>query len=136
MTDPPNPVHIMSYSGARGNASQVHQLVGMRGLMSDPQGQMIDLLIQSNLYEGLSLTEYTLSCYGACKGVVDTAVQTSDAGYLTRRLVEVVQHIVVHRTDCGSTRGISVRLRKGMMERIFIQMLIGCILANDVYLGL
>ncbi|RZC81611.1 hypothetical protein C5167_044175 [Papaver somniferum] len=82
-----------------GNASQVHQLVGMRGLMSDPQGQMIDLPIQSNLREGLSLTEYIISCYGARKGVVDTAVRTSDAGYLTRRLVEVVQHIVVRRTD-------------------------------------
>nr|YP_010167202.1 RNA polymerase beta'' subunit [Nymphaea rubra]QRW37185.1 RNA polymerase beta'' subunit [Nymphaea rubra] len=136
MTDPSNPVHIMSYSGARGNASQVHQLVGMRGLMSDPQGQMIDLPIQSNLREGLSLTEYTISCYGARKGVVDTAVRTSDAGYLTRRLVEVVQHIVVRRTDCGSTRGISVSLRKGMTERIFIQTLIGRVLANDVYLGL
>ncbi|KAG9438487.1 hypothetical protein H6P81_021568 [Aristolochia fimbriata] len=90
--------------GARGNASQVHQLVGMRGLMSDPQGQMIDLPIQSNLREGLSLTEYIISCYGARKGVVDTAVRTSDAGYLTRRLVEVVQHIVVRRTDCGTIR--------------------------------
>ncbi|KAK6771032.1 hypothetical protein RDI58_031721 [Solanum bulbocastanum] len=104
MTDPFNPVHIMSFSGARGNASQVHQLVGMRGLMSDPQGQMIDLPIQSNLREGLSLTEYIISCYGARKGVVDTAVRTSDAGYLTRRLVEVVQHIVVRRTDCGTAR--------------------------------
>ncbi|CAN6446916.1 unnamed protein product [Victoria cruziana] len=113
MTDPSNPVHIMSYSGARGNASQVHQLVGMRGLMSDLQGQMIDLLIQSNLCKGLSLTEYTISCYGA-----------------------LVQHIVVHRTDCGSTRDIFVSLRKGMTEMIFIQMLIGRILANDVYLGL
>lgn len=69
MTDPLNPVHIMSFSGARGNVSQVHQLVGMRGLMSDPQGQMIDLPIQSNLREGLSLTEYIISCYGARKGV-------------------------------------------------------------------
>ena len=107
MTDPFNPVHMMSFSGARGNASQVHQLVGMRGLMSDPQGQMIDLPIQSNFREGLSLTEYIISCYGARKGVVDTAIRTSDAGYLTRRLVEVVQHIVVRRTDCGTVRGIS-----------------------------
>ncbi|KAG6633188.1 hypothetical protein CIPAW_12G031000 [Carya illinoinensis] len=112
MTDPFNPVHIMSFSGARGNASQVHQLVGMRGLI--------------NLREGLSLTEYIISCYGARKGVVDTAVRTSDVGYLTRRLVEVVQHIVVHRTDCGTIRGISVSPRNGMMpERIFIQTLIG-----------
>nr|UQW85878.1 RNA polymerase beta'' subunit [Spyridium lawrencei] len=136
MTDPFNPVHIMSFSGARGNASQVHQLVGMRGLMSDPQGQMIDLPIQSNLREGLSLTEYIISCYGARKGVVDTAVRTSDAGYLTRRLVEVVQHIVVRRTDCGTTQGISVSPRNGMMpERIFIQTLIGRVLADDIYIG-
>nr|YP_009436229.1 RNA polymerase beta'' subunit [Cyphia banksiana]ATG26407.1 RNA polymerase beta'' subunit [Cyphia banksiana] len=138
MTDPFNPVHIMSFSGARGNASQVHQLVGMRGLMSDPQGQMIDLPIQSNLREGLSLTEYIISCYGARKGVVDTAVRTSDAGYLTRRLVEVVQHIVVRRTDCGTVRGISVspRTRNGVMqERIFIQTLIGRVLADDIYIG-
>nr|YP_010699341.1 RNA polymerase beta'' subunit [Marmoritis complanata]WCH62012.1 RNA polymerase beta'' subunit [Marmoritis complanata] len=136
MTDPFNPVHIMSFSGARGNASQVHQLVGMRGLMSDPQGQMIDLPIQSNLREGLSLTEYIISCYGARKGVVDTAVRTSDAGYLTRRLVEVVQHIVVRRRDCGTVRGISVSPRNGMMpERIFIQTLIGRVLADDIYMG-
>uniref|UniRef100_UPI0030E414D2 RNA polymerase beta'' subunit n=1 Tax=Ceratocephala orthoceras TaxID=286838 RepID=UPI0030E414D2 len=136
MTDPSNPVHIMSFSGARGNASQVHQLVGMRGLMSDPQGQMIDLPIQSNLREGLSLTEYIISCYGARKGVVDTAVRTSDAGYLTRRLVEVVQHIVVRRTDCGTTRGISVSPQNGMIpERIFIQTLIGRVLADDLYIG-
>nr|QYC94866.1 RNA polymerase beta'' subunit [Pistacia chinensis] len=135
MTDPFNPVHIMSFSGARGNASQVHQLVGMRGLMSDPQGQMIDLPIQSNLREGLSLTEYIISCYGARKGVVDTAVRTSDAGYLTRRLVEVVQHIVVRRTDCGTLRGISVSPQK-MSERVFSQILIGRVLADDIYMGL
>nr|YP_010401545.1 RNA polymerase beta'' subunit [Arisaema heterophyllum]QZI85498.1 RNA polymerase beta'' subunit [Arisaema heterophyllum]UQT69233.1 RNA polymerase beta'' subunit [Arisaema heterophyllum] len=136
MTDPSNPVYLMSFSGARGNASQVHQLVGMRGLMSDPQGQMIDLPIQSNLREGLSLTEYIISCYGARKGVVDTAVRTSDAGYLTRRLVEVVQHIIVRRTDCGTIRSISVSPRNGMTERIFIQTLIGRVLADDIYIGL
>ena len=136
MTDPFNPVHIMSFSGARGNPSQVHQLVGMRGLMSDPQGQMIDLPIQSNLREGLSLTEYIISCYGARKGVVDTAVRTSDAGYLTRRLVEVVQHIVVRRVDCGTIQGISVNTRNRMMpERILIQTLIGRVLADDIYIG-
>nr|YP_010572283.1 RNA polymerase beta'' subunit [Phedimus ellacombeanus]UZH33810.1 RNA polymerase beta'' subunit [Phedimus ellacombeanus] len=136
MTDPFNPVHIMSFSGARGNVSQVHQLVGMRGLMSDPQGQMIDLPIQSNLREGLSLTEYIISCYGARKGVVDTAVRTSDAGYLTRRLVEVVQHIVVRRTDCGTTKGFSVSPLNGMMsEKVFIQTLIGRVLADDIYMG-
>nr|YP_009539660.1 RNA polymerase beta subunit [Dracaena cochinchinensis]YP_010042915.1 RNA polymerase beta'' subunit [Dracaena fragrans]AYF57808.1 RNA polymerase beta subunit [Dracaena cochinchinensis]QPC56647.1 RNA polymerase beta'' subunit [Dracaena fragrans] len=136
MTDPSNPVHLMSFSGARGNASQVHQLVGMRGLMSDPQGQMIDLPIQSNLSEGLSLTEYIISCYGARKGVVDTAVRTSDAGYLTRRLVEVVQHIIVRRTDCGTIRAISVSPRNGVTEKIFAQTLIGRVLADDIYMGI
>ncbi|KAH7650674.1 DNA-directed RNA polymerase protein, partial [Dioscorea alata] len=120
----------------RGNASQVHQLVGMRGLMSDPQGQMIDLPIQSNLRKGLSLTEYIISCYGARKGVVDTAVRTSDAGYLTRRLVEVVQHIIVRRMDCGTIRSISVSPRKGMTENFFVQTLIGRVLADDIYMSL
>nr|QUB01910.1 RNA polymerase beta' subunit [Commelina communis] len=135
MTDPYNPVYLMSFSGARGNASQIHQLVGMRGLMSDPQGQMIDLPIQSNLREGLSLTEYIISCYGARKGVVDTAVRTSDAGYLTRRLVEVVQHIIVRRTDCGTIKSISVSPQNGMTENIFVQTLVGRVLADDIYIG-
>nr|YP_010712775.1 RNA polymerase beta'' subunit [Corydalis raddeana]UGO88912.1 RNA polymerase beta'' subunit [Corydalis pauciovulata]WDA93520.1 RNA polymerase beta'' subunit [Corydalis raddeana]WJZ51922.1 RNA polymerase beta'' subunit [Corydalis pauciovulata] len=136
MTDPLNPVHIMSFSGARGSGSQVHQLIGMRGLMTDPQGQMIELPIQSNFREGLSLTEYIISCYGARKGVVDTAVRTADAGYLTRRLVEVVQHIIVRRTDCGTIRGMSVNPREGMMtERILIQTLMGRVLADNIYKG-
>src|ERR1044072_6591451 len=136
MTDPFNPVYIMSFSGARGNVSQVHPLVGMRGLMSDPQGQMIDLPIQSNLRGGLSLTEYIISCYCARIGVADPAVLASDAGYLTRRLVEVVQHIVVRRTDCGTIRGTSVNTRNGMMpESILIQTLIGRVVADDIYIG-
>nr|YP_010007543.1 RNA polymerase beta'' subunit [Passiflora capsularis]QNR06386.1 RNA polymerase beta'' subunit [Passiflora capsularis] len=136
MTEPFNPVYIMSFSGARGNAFQVHQLVGMRGLILDAQGQMIDLAIQNNLREGLSLTEYIISCYGARKGVVDTAVRTADAGYLTRRLVEVVQHIVVRGTDCGTTRGTPVSPRNGMMpEGIFIQTLIGRVLSDNLYIG-
>ena len=136
MTDPSNPVYLMSFSGARGNASQVHQLVGMRGLMSDPQGQMIDLPIQSNFREGLSLTEYIISCYGARKGVVDTAIRTADAGYLTRRLVEVVQHMIVRRRDCGTVQGISVSSQNGMTETIFVQTLVGRVLADDIYIGL
>nr|YP_010290532.1 RNA polymerase beta'' subunit [Centrolepis aristata]ULQ64477.1 RNA polymerase beta'' subunit [Centrolepis aristata] len=135
MTDPFNPVYLMSFSGARGNASQVHQLIGMRGLMTDPQGQMMDFPIQSNLREGLSLTEYIISCYGARKGVVDTAVRTADAGYLTRRLVEVVQHIVVRRKDCGTIRSISVDPQNGMTEKKFVQTLIGRVLADDIYSG-
>jgi DNA-directed RNA polymerase subunit beta' len=135
ITDPSNPVYLMSFSGARGNASQVHQFVGMRGLMADPQGQMIDLPIQSNLREGLSLTEYIISCYGAQKGVVDTVVRTADVGYLTRRLVEVVQHIIVRRRDCGIIQGISVSPQNGMTEKKIVQTLIGRVLAYDIYIG-
>nr|QWW93256.1 RNA polymerase beta'' subunit [Hattoria yakushimensis] len=133
MTDPSNPVHMMSFSGARGSVSQVHQLVGMRGLMSDPQGQIIDLPIQSNFREGLSLTEYIISCYGARKGVVDTAVRTSDAGYLTRRLVEVVQRIVVRKIDCGSIYGILVENIQ-IKKNFFQQKLIGRLLAENIYI--
>nr|YP_009113666.1 RNA polymerase beta subunit-2 [Ceratozamia hildae]AFM54210.1 RpoC2 [Ceratozamia hildae]AFR13844.1 RNA polymerase beta subunit-2 [Ceratozamia hildae]BAR93451.1 RNA polymerase beta subunit-2 [Ceratozamia hildae] len=139
MTDPFNPVHMMSFSGSRGSTSQVHQLVGMRGLVSDPQGQIVDLPIQSNFREGLSLTEYIISCYGARKGVVDTAVRTSDAGYLTRRLVEVVQHVVVRKTDCGTLQGIFVNLIQGrerIKNRIVPQTLIGRVLADDVYINM
>nr|YP_010033293.1 RNA polymerase beta'' subunit [Diplophyllum taxifolium]QOW40215.1 RNA polymerase beta'' subunit [Diplophyllum taxifolium] len=134
MTDPSNPVHMMSFSGARGSVSQVHQLVGMRGLMSDPQGQIIDLPIQSNFREGLSLTEYIISCYGARKGVVDTAVRTSDAGYLTRRLVEVVQRIVVRKKDCGSIYGILVNNIQ-VKKHFFQQKLIGRLLAENIYIN-
>nr|YP_009668292.1 RNA polymerase beta' subunit [Scapania ciliata]QCW59068.1 RNA polymerase beta' subunit [Scapania ciliata] len=134
MTDPSNPVHMMSFSGARGSVSQVHQLVGMRGLMSDPQGQIIDLPIQSNFREGLSLTEYIISCYGARKGVVDTAVRTSDAGYLTRRLVEVVQRIVVRKKDCGSIYGILVNNAQ-VKKNFFQQNLIGRLFAENIYLN-
>nr|QWW93171.1 RNA polymerase beta'' subunit [Lunularia cruciata] len=134
ITDPLNPVHMMSFSGARGSTSQVHQLVGMRGLMSDPQGQIIDLPIQSNFREGLSLTEYIISCYGARKGVVDTAVRTSDAGYLTRRLVEVVQHIVVRKVDCGTLYGINLH-NLSEKKSNFEQKLIGRVLAENIYIN-
>nr|BDA97216.1 RNA polymerase beta'' subunit [Cryptomonas borealis] len=113
-TDPLNPVYIMAFSGARGNISQVKQLVGMRGLMSDPQGQIIDLPIKSNFREGLTVTEYVISCYGARKGLVDTALRTADSGYLTRRLVDVAQEIIVREVDCKTKRGIMLR---NMMEK-------------------
>nr|QBK36420.1 RNA polymerase beta subunit-2 [Pseudotaxus chienii] len=140
MTDPLNPVHMMSFSGARGSTSQVHQLVGMRGLMSDPHGKIVDLPIQGNFREGLSLTEYIISCYGARKGVVDTSIRTADAGYLTRRLVEVVQHIVVRKTDCGTIQGLFVSLiqdREVIKNKIVLQTqtLIGRVLADDIYIN-
>lgn len=106
-SDPLNPLYIMAFSGARGNISQVRQLVGMRGLMADPQGQIIDLPIRSNFREGLNVTEYIISSYGARKGLVDTALRTADSGYLTRRLVDVAQDIIIREEDCGSIEGIS-----------------------------
>jgi DNA-directed RNA polymerase subunit beta' len=104
-----NPVYMMAFSGARGNISQVRQLVGMRGLMADAQGQIIDLPIKSNFREGLSVTEYIISSYGARKGLVDTALKTADSGYLTRRLVDVAQDVIIQEADCGTTNGILVQ---------------------------
>ena len=106
-SDPLNPLYIMAFSGARGNISQVRQLVGMRGLMADPQGQIIDLPIKSNFREGLKVTEYVISSYGARKGLVDTALRTADSGYLTRRLVDVAQDIIVRDEDCLTTDSLS-----------------------------
>tara|TARA_B100000683_G_scaffold8301_1_gene9050 strand:- start:9057 stop:12851 length:3795 start_codon:yes stop_codon:yes gene_type:complete len=105
-SDPFNSLYIMAFSGARGNISQVRQLVGMRGLMADPQGQIIDLPIQSNFREGLTVTEYIISSYGARKGLVDTALRTADSGYLTRRLVDVAQDIIVRENDCQTHEGL------------------------------
>ena len=105
-TDPLNSVYIMAFSGARGNLSQVRQLVGMRGLMSDPSGRIIDRAIGTNFREGLSITDYIISSYGARKGLVDTAIKTADSGYLTRRLVEVAQSIIISELDCKTERGV------------------------------
>ena len=104
-----NPVYMMAFSGARGNISQVSQLVGMRGLMADAQGQIIDLPIKSNFKEGLSVTEYIISSYGARKGLVDTALKTADSGYLTRRLVDVAQDVIIRDTDCHTDKFITMR---------------------------
>jgi DNA-directed RNA polymerase beta' subunit len=105
--DPLNPVYMMAFSGARGNLSQVRQLVGMRGLMSDPSGQIIDSPIKTNFREGLSITDYVISSYGARKGIVDTALKTADSGYLTRRLVDVAQHVIIREFDCKTKNGVS-----------------------------
>nr|YP_010932864.1 RNA polymerase beta'' subunit [Klebsormidium mucosum]WKT07101.1 RNA polymerase beta'' subunit [Klebsormidium mucosum] len=142
--DPFNPIFMMAFSGARGNWSQVHQLLGMRGLMSDPQGQIIDLPIRSNFREGLSLTEYIISCYGARKGVVDTAVRTATSGYLTRRLVDVAQHVIVRSSDCHTSQGFWTQaLREAKQRRtssnsfrrtylLLEQRLVGRVLAQDI----
>ncbi|WP_320666930.1 DNA-directed RNA polymerase subunit beta' [Prochlorococcus sp. MIT 1307] len=111
--DPLNSVWMMANSGARGNMSQVRQLVGMRGLMANPQGEIIDLPIRTNFREGLTVTEYVISSYGARKGLVDTALRTADSGYLTRRLVDVAQDVIVREEDCGTTRAILVKAEDG-----------------------
>jgi DNA-directed RNA polymerase subunit beta' len=98
--DPLNSVYIMAFSGARGNLSQVRQLVGMRGLMSDPSGEIMNLPIKKNFREGLTITDYLMSGYGARKGIVDTALKTANSGYLTRRLVDVAQDILIREKDC------------------------------------
>jgi hypothetical protein len=110
--DPTNNLYIMSFSGARGNMSQVRQLVGMRGLMSDQEGKIIDLPIQTNFREGLSSIDYIISSYGARKGIVDTALKTADSGYLTRRLIYIAQDLVIREENCKTKEGIIVELQK------------------------
>ena len=122
-----NPVYMMAFSGARGNVSQVRQLVAMRGLMADPQGAILEFPIQSNFREGLTITEYLISCYGARKGLVDTALRTATSGYLTRRLVDSAQHAVIAMIDCGTDRGIILEghsLEKRVLGRVLAESLI------------
>ncbi|SKB13600.1 DNA-directed RNA polymerase subunit beta' [Planktothrix sp. PCC 11201] len=133
-SNPLNSVYMMAFSGARGNISQVRQLVGMRGLMADPQGEIIDLPIKTNFREGLTVTEYIISSYGARKGLVDTALRTADSGYLTRRLVDVSQDVILREIDCGTSKGIWTRsMTDG--ERVLIPIkdrLMGRVLGEDV----
>jgi len=103
-----NNIYIMAISGARGNTSQISQLAGMRGLMADPSGRIIDVPIRSSFREGLDVLEYFLSTHGARKGLADTALRTADSGYLTRRLVDVSQDVIVREDDCGTEEGIYV----------------------------
>lgn len=110
--DPLNSVYIMAFSGARGNLSQVRQLVGMRGLMSDPSGEIMKLPIKKNFREGLTITDYLMSGYGARKGIVDTALKTANSGYLTRRLIDVAQDILIREKDCLTTHSFLIVLDK------------------------
>ncbi len=103
-----NPLDMMVDSGARGNAQQIRQIAGMKGLVSNPRGEMIPRPIKSSFREGLSVLEYFISTHGARKGLADTALRTADSGYLTRRLVDVAQELIVREEDCGTTRGIWV----------------------------
>ena len=129
-----NPVYMMAFSGARGNLSQVSQLVGMRGLMADAQGQIIDLPIKANFKEGLSVTEYIISSYGARKGLVDTALKTADSGYLTRRLVDVAQDVIIRADDCHTTKSINMKpITNGDAVIVpLIDRLLGRTIAEDI----
>jgi DNA-directed RNA polymerase subunit beta' len=99
-----NPIYMMADSGARGSAQQMRQLAGMRGLMAKPSGEIIETPITSNFREGLSVLQYFISTHGARKGLADTALKTANSGYLTRRLVDVSQDVVIRIDDCGTTR--------------------------------
>ncbi|KQL52115.1 DNA-directed RNA polymerase subunit beta' [Heyndrickxia shackletonii] len=116
--DPRNPIFMMSDSGARGNASNFTQLAGMRGLMANPAGRIIELPIKSSFREGLTVLEYFISTHGARKGLADTALKTADSGYLTRRLVDVAQDVIVREDDCGTDRGLLVGALKEGTEII------------------
>jgi DNA-directed RNA polymerase subunit beta' len=107
--DKNNNIYIMAISGARGNISQISQLAGMRGLMADPSGKILDIPIRSSFREGLNVTEFFISTHGARKGLADTAIRTADSGYLTRRLVDVAQDVIIREADCGTEEGITVR---------------------------
>ena len=125
-----NPIYMMAYSGARGNIKQIRQLAGMRGLMADPQGEIIDRPIKANFREGLTVLEYFVSTHGSRKGMADTALRTADSGYLTRRLVDVAQDVIVHEEDCGTSDGVDTPVLndKGALDIN----LVGRCLAEDV----
>jgi DNA-directed RNA polymerase subunit beta' len=120
--NPLNPVFMMATSGARGSIAQVKQLGGMRGLMSDPSGRILEIPVKASLKEGLTVLEYFISTHGARKGLADTALRTADSGYLTRRLVDVAQDVIIREEDCGTTHGITVsdiRVGKEIIEPIY-----------------
>jgi len=103
-----NPIYMMAASGARGNMTQIRQIAGMRGLVANPRGEIIERPIKSNFREGLSVLEYFISTHGARKGLADTALRTADSGYLTRRLVDIAQDLIIREEDCGTERGLPV----------------------------
>lgn len=124
--DPSNPIQMMSDSGARGNISNFTQLAGMRGLMAAPNGKTMELPVIANFREGLSVMEMFISTHGARKGMTDTALKTADSGYLTRRLVDVAQDVIIRETDCGTDRGLDVTaIREGneMIEPLYDRIL-------------
>jgi len=125
-----NPVYMMANSGARGSLSQIRQLAGMRGLMANPKGEIIERPIKANFMEGLSVLEYFISTHGARKGLADTALRTADSGYLTRRLVDVSQDVIIREEDCKTHEWIDLPIRtsEGLNKSLF-----GRVLQDDVH---
>jgi DNA-directed RNA polymerase subunit beta' len=126
-------VYMMATSGAKGNISQIRQMAGMRGLMTDPSGRIIDFPIKASFREGLSVMEYFISTHGARKGLADTALRTSDAGYLTRRLIDVAQDLIVFEEDCGTEEGVWLfeKTEKGLLASLD-ERLLGRLAAADI----
>ena len=134
--NPLNPVFMMATSGARGSIAQVKQLGGMRGLMSDPSGRILEIPVKASLKEGLTVLEYFISTHGARKGLADTALRTADSGYLTRRLVDVAQDVIIREEDCGTSNGIvvsDIRVGKEIIEPL-IDRIVGRRAAEEVRL--
>src|SRR5206468_12193512 len=125
-----NPIYMMANSGARGSFAQLRQLAGMRGLMANPKGEIIESPIKANLTEGISVLEYFISTHGARKGLADTALRTADSGYLTRRLVDVSQDVIIREEDCKTNEFVELPLflPEGLNKSVT-----GRILAEDVY---
>ena len=130
-----NPLYIMAESGARGSKQQIKQLAGMRGLMVKPNGEILELPIKSNFKEGLTVLEYFLSTHGARKGLSDTALKTADAGYLTRRLVDIAQDVIITEEDCGTINGIEIKAVKRGDEVLeaLSNRIVGRTILQDVY---
>ena len=130
--DPLNSVYIMAFSGARGNLSQVRQLVGMRGLMSDPSGEIMNLPIKKNFREGLTITDYLMSGYGARKGIVDTALKTANSGYLTRRLIDVGQDILIREKDCLTKQSFLLMIKENQNQKLIYEKILGRVLCKPI----
>jgi len=126
-------IYMMATSGAKGNISQIRQMAGMRGLMTDPSGKIIDFPIKSGLREGLSVLEYFISTHGARKGLADTALRTSDSGYLTRRLIDVAQDVITREEDCGTTDGLWIaEPKEGELLPSLAERVIGRLAASKI----
>jgi DNA-directed RNA polymerase subunit beta' len=123
-----NPIYMMANSGARGNMTQIRQIAGMRGLVANPRGEIIERPIKANFREGLSVLEYFISTHGARKGLADTALRTADSGYLTRRLVDIAQDLIIREEDCGTERGIAITVGERDSQTLY-----GRVLAEPVF---